>query len=155
MPDVTIRTAAPGDIAHILRHRRAMFQEMGLAGAATLDQMEQVSETYLKAALAAGTYLGWLAKAEQGRIVAGGGLVIAQWPGFPDESKPRRAWILNIYTDPDFRRRGIARRITQEIVEWCRADGFPSVSLHASDDGRPLYETLGFQPTNEMRLKLG
>jgi len=29
-----------------------------------------------------------------------------------------------------------------------------AVSLHASDDGRKLYEELGFQPTNEMRLEL-
>jgi hypothetical protein len=38
-------------------------------------------------------------------------------------------------------------------VEWCRADGFHGVVLHASDEGRPLYESMGFQTTNEMRLK--
>ena len=155
MPEVTIRAATPADIAHILRHRRAMFQEMGLAPAAALDHMEHVSETYLKTALADGSYLGWLAQAAHGRVVAGGGLVIVRWPGFPLEPEPRRAWILNIYTDPDFRRRGLATRITKEIVDWCRAAGFASVSLHASDDGRPLYQALGFQPTNEMRLQLG
>lgn len=87
-------------------------------------------------------------------MIAGGGLVIAAWPGFPGESQSRRAWILNIYTDPDFRRRGIAKRITQEIVEWGRTEGFSSVSLHASRGGRALYEALGFQFTNEMRLNL-
>lgn len=152
--EVAIRTAGLADMSHILRHRRSMFEEMGLAPAAALDQMEHVSETYLRTALADGSYLGWLGEAEHGRVVAGGGLVIAAWPGFPREAKPRRAWILNIYTDPDFRRRGIAKRITQHIVEWCRDEGFSSVSLHASEDGRPLYEALGFQPTNEMRLKL-
>ena len=40
------------------------------------------------------------------------------------------------------------------MIEWCRKKGFSAVSLHASDAGRPLYETAGFQPTNEMTLKL-
>jgi len=42
----------------------------------------------------------------------------------------------------------------ETIVEWCRGEGFGYVSLHASKDGRLLYETMGFQPTNEMRLYL-
>ena len=42
----------------------------------------------------------------------------------------------------------------RELVDWCRAQGFDCVCLHASDAGRPLYEQLGFQPTNEMRLNL-
>ena len=149
-----IRAAQPADIVHILRHRLAMFEEMGHTNAAVLDELQRVSEAYLGPALRDGSYRGWLAETDQGRVVAGGGLVIASWPGFPGEATARRAWILNVYTDRDFRRRGIAKRITQEIIEWCRAEGFSSVSLHASDDGRALYETLGFQPTNEMRLKL-
>jgi hypothetical protein len=40
------------------------------------------------------------------------------------------------------------------LIKWCRAEGFGSVSLHASPFGRPLYEQMGFLPTNEMRLFL-
>ena len=40
------------------------------------------------------------------------------------------------------------------MTEWCRAEGFASVSLHASDAGRLVYEPLGFQPSNEMKLSL-
>ena len=39
-------------------------------------------------------------------------------------------------------------------LEWCRANRVRAVILHASDDGRPLYESLGFEPTNEMRISL-
>jgi len=38
------------------------------------------------------------------------------------------------------------------MLEWCREAGYKNVSLHASDEGRPLYESMGFVPTNEMRL---
>jgi hypothetical protein len=40
------------------------------------------------------------------------------------------------------------------LIEWCRTEGFDSISLHTTEPGRPLYEQLGFQPTNEMRLML-
>jgi hypothetical protein len=42
----------------------------------------------------------------------------------------------------------------QAMVDWCRCEGYGTVSLHASAAGRPLYESMGFQPTNEMSLKL-
>ena len=87
-------------------------------------------------------------------MVAGGGIVIVPWPGYPGATEPRRAWILNMYTEPEFRRQGIARRILAMILDWCRGEGFPSVSLHASAEGRFLYEALGFKPTTEMRLQL-
>ncbi|HMK31217.1 MAG TPA: GNAT family N-acetyltransferase [Terriglobales bacterium] len=95
-----------------------------------------------------------MAELPDGRVVGGGGVVICPWPGTPTDHQPRRVWILNIYTEPDHRRRGVARRILEAILAWCRDNGCRSVSLHASNQGRKLYESLGFKPTNEMRLML-
>src|SRR5258707_9040490 len=89
-----------------------------------------------------------------GQIVGGGGIVIADWPGYPGENHAARAWILNMYTEPGARRCGVAKRLLEVMIEWCRTKGFSAVSLHASTAGRPLYETAGFQQTNEMMLKL-
>ena len=61
--------------------------------------------------------------------------------------------ILNLYTEPEFRRRGIARQIMLTILSWVKDHGLRAVNLHASAAGRPLYEKLGFEATNEMRLK--
>jgi GNAT superfamily N-acetyltransferase len=63
--------------------------------------------------------------------------------------------ILNVYSEAEFRRRGIAQRVMQTILEWIRAYGLQSVNLHASEEGRALYEKLGFVQTNEMRLRFG
>jgi GNAT superfamily N-acetyltransferase len=52
-------------------------------------------------------------------------------------------------------RRGLARRLMDTMLAWCRAQGMHSIYLHASDHGRPLYESLGFTATNEMRIVLG
>lgn len=152
--DIQIRRACAGDLEHILHHRLAMFEEMGSRDAAVLDQVEAVSREYFTEALRAGTYVGWMAEDSNAQVVGGGGIVVADWPGYPGENHAKRAWILNMYTEPEARRCGVARRLIQAMVEWCRGEGYRSVSLHASAAGRPLYEGMGFQPTNEMSLKL-
>jgi GNAT superfamily N-acetyltransferase len=154
MEEIHIRPASLDDLPHILHHRRAMFSDIGCQDAAILDRMQGTSETFLRESMPKGAYREWLAETAGGRIVAGGGVAIAPWPGSPDDPAPRRGWILNIYTEPDFRRRGIAKQIMETIVAWCRAEGFVAVSLHASNFGRALYESMGFQPTTEMRLFL-
>jgi predicted GNAT family N-acyltransferase len=46
----------------------------------------------------------------------------------------------------------MARALMQIALEWCAANQVDAVILHASAEGRRLYESLGFEPTNEMRL---
>ena len=58
------------------------------------------------------------------------------------------------FRDPEYRRRGIARQIMQTMISWCKQQGFARITLHASEHGRHLYESLGFVPNNEMRLNL-
>lgn len=154
MEEIHIRPGSLTDLGHILRHRRAMFAEMGGASEDLLDRMTAASEEYLREALPGGFYRAWMAETGDGRVVGGGGIAIVPWPGSPGFPGTHRGWVLGIYTEPEYRRRGIARRIVESIVEWCRSEGFGYVSLHASPDGRRLYEKMGFQPTNEMRVYL-
>ena len=151
---IQIRRATAEDLKHVLHHRLAMFEEIGFRDVAVLHRVEAVSREYFAEALRTGTYVGWMAEDSGGEVVGGGGIVVADWPGYPGENQAKRAWILNMYTEPRARRQGVARRLMQEMVEWCRSEGHGSVSLHASEWGRPLYENMGFQPTNEMSLKL-
>lgn len=153
MDDIRIRRGTLADLPHILRHREGMFRDMGYPAGALAD-FESASQAYFESAIPKGSYVAWLAEAVDERVVAGAGLVIADWPGGPIEAQPRRAWILNVFTEPGYRRRGVARRLMEEVVAWCRAEKFAAVSLHASREGRPLYEAMGFTATNEMRLDL-
>ena len=153
IPEVTVRPAVLADIEIILRHRREMFREMGGHYAELLDRFELASRSYFQMALTAGTYYGVFAEL-RGEVVAGGGIVIVDWPGGPLNFEPKRAWILNIYVEPRQRRRGFARLILETLIDWCRRNGFRSVALHASEDGYQVYEKLGFHGTNEMRLSL-
>lgn len=155
MSEITIREATPDDLEEILFHRRQMFHDMGHHDEAALDQLVSTSREFVKHGLAEGTYRGWFAVTAAAKVVAGVGLWIMPWPARPDDPKQsNRAYLLNVYTAPDFRGQGLSRRLTQKAIEWCRQQGFAMLWLHASNLGRPIYESLGFQPTNEMKVDI-
>jgi len=151
--EVTIREATPAESVIILHQRRSMFRDMGEGTVEELDRMAEVASPWLARALAEGSYHHWLALDATGRVVGGGGVLLCPWPANPKDPCTERAVILNVYTEPEFRKRGIARQIMLTILAWAKELGLRSVNLHASDEGRPLYEKLGFKATNEMRLR--
>lgn len=60
---------------------------------------------------------------------------------------------MNIYTEPAYRRRGIAYKILDLLVSDVRSKGITSISLEATEAGRPLYEKYGFvKMDDEMEL---
>jgi GNAT superfamily N-acetyltransferase len=139
------------DVPVLLAQRRGMFRDMGHPEGPAMQAMLASAEPFLRERLADGRCRAWLAESA-GQIVAGGAIDLVTWiPGYADPS-PVRAYLHNVYTEPEFRRRGIARMLVETIVHWCRAQGFRSVTLHASEHGRSLYHGLGFVETNEMRL---
>jgi GNAT superfamily N-acetyltransferase len=153
--DGTIRAATIVDIPALVRHRRMMWWDTGRRNEAALELMEMAAGEYFTSAVADGSYRGFLAVVADGEVVGGGGIVISQWPGMLGQRMPLRAMILNLYVEREYRRQGIARALMQVMIAWCCEHDFTNVGLHASDEGRALYEKLGFRPTNEMRLELG
>jgi GNAT superfamily N-acetyltransferase len=152
----TIRLATLADVDTLISHRRGMFHDMGYHDNAALDDMCSKFRPWLAAKMESGQYLAWLASPESdpGVIAAGAGLWIMDWPPHMIGSQARRGNIVNVYTAPAYRRRGLARRLMETILDWCRADSLDTVVLHASKEGRPLYDSMGFSATNEMRLML-
>lgn len=151
--DITIRGTQPEDIEEILLHRRYMFRDMGYRDEALLDAIVSTSRPFVHQSLIDKSYLGWFAIASDRRVAAGVGLMLSPWVASPrDPNKARRPYLLNVYTYPEFRKRGLARLLTQKSIEWCREHGYKTLWLHASEYGRSVYESLGFQPTNEMKL---
>jgi GNAT superfamily N-acetyltransferase len=150
----SIRPATLEDAAIIAAQRRAMFFDMGYRDDRALDDMAEAFLPWLRNKMKAGEYLAWLAIALDGSVAAGAGLWLMDWPPHMVGPGARRGNLLNVYTRPDCRRHGLARQLTEAALDWCRAHAIRAVILHASDHGRDLYRTLGFQPTNEMRLTL-
>jgi GNAT superfamily N-acetyltransferase len=130
-----------------------MFRDVGQGTVEELDRMVVTASPWLARALGDGSYRHWLAADGAGRIMGGGGVLLCSWPANPKDLCTERAVIQNVYTEPEFRKRGIARQIMVTILDWAQHRGLRTINLHASHEGRFLYENLGFEATNEMRLK--
>jgi GNAT superfamily N-acetyltransferase len=92
--------------------------------------------------------------ASDGAVAAGLGLWLMDWPPHVIGSGLRRGNIISVYTEAAHRRQGLARLLLNTAPDWCRANRVDVIILHASKEGRHLYESVGFEPTNEMRLVL-
>jgi GNAT superfamily N-acetyltransferase len=72
-------------------------------------------------------------------------------PGHPAEKVP---YLLSMYTEPRFRRRGLAMMLVEEAMAWARKNGYREMTLHASKKGRKVYRKLGWERTWEMKVEL-
>lgn len=153
LEQLAIRPAEPSDVGIIAEHRAAMFRDMGqLPSNAEYARLREVSEAWLTGLFINNQYVGWLVE-DNLRIVAGGGILIREQLPVPGCYKIGPcAHIINVYTSPAYRRRGLARRLLILMLQWCAMQKMDQVTLSASDEGRSLYEALGFQPTSDMRL---
>ena len=117
----------------------------GLDEQADLEEVRQNSRVYYQGALADGSHVAWLAfDGDSGQVAAAGG--ISFFRVMPTVSNPtgEKAYIMNMYTAPGYRRRGLATHMLKLLTEEAAKRGVVSVSLEATDAGRPLYERFGF-----------
>jgi GNAT superfamily N-acetyltransferase len=149
---MNFRRATSSELDAIVHHRRAMFLDMGFRDEATLDEMIVRFRPWLQKKMETDEYVAWFAAAPDSSIAAGLGLWLMDWPPHMVASGRWRGNIINVYTEPAYRRRGLARALMQIALDWCAANEVGAVILHASEEGRPLYQSLGFETTNEMRL---
>lgn len=148
---IRIRRGTAADIPTITRHRLGMFSEMKIGDPSDYESYASEFREFAAQKMSSGVFHSWLAETDAGEIVGGGAVMVVPWPANPNARKQQRAFLLNVFIEPACRRLGIARTLVQTIVDWCRGQGFGSVFLHASDAGRPLYQSMGFQPTTELR----
>lgn len=115
---------------------------------AVLDEMRRHLQAYFETAIASGQYICWLAIADE-ELAGLGGMAIRQYPGNLKNPSGRNGYIMNIYTKPAYRRKGISSTIVQHLVDTGRAQGIRFFELHATKEGAPIYEKAGFEEHNE------
>ena len=147
------RPVAPTDLTLICQHRETMFREAGWDEMA-IGTMAVPFREWLAPRLADDRYFGFIAE-EQGRAVGGIGLMILTWPPHPSHPHDdRRGYVLNLYVEPACRRRGLARDLMQRGQSELTRRGLAYAVLHATANGRKLYEKIGWAGTSEMALPL-
>lgn len=147
-----IRAVTPHDLDLICRHREEMFRD---AGTPDLDLavMTQHFARWLRPRLADGTYFGFILTSG-GEPAGGVGLMLIDWPPHPlHTSSDRRGYVLNLYIEPEHRRRGHARRLMELAEQELAKRGATCLILHATEKGRPLYSELGWVPGSAEMIK--
>jgi GNAT superfamily N-acetyltransferase len=155
---VRIQRATAADATVLARHRVEMFRDMGKLDDATYPRLFEASVAYFARAIPAGEYVAWIATPATApdAPIAGAGLHVRALIPRPNETgsalvRGPEGIAVNVFTERHWRRRGIGARLMRELLEWARAHDIERLVLHASGDGRNLYEKMGFVPTNEMR----
>lgn len=142
---ITIKTAGQQDMAELLAIRREMLAVVNnVPESGISDEIMSISEEYFSG----GEQTTVLAYCD-GKLA---GCATACWlTVMPTYSHPtgKRAHIMNVYTRSEFRRMGVARLMMEQLLARAKQRGVTSITLDATEDGRPLYETLGFISSGE------
>jgi GNAT superfamily N-acetyltransferase len=146
----TIRQATIDDIDELTELRQRFLTEIGYGS----DAVPNAVRSYLDKALPTGDFVAFVAESA-GHIIATSGVQIFQKPPHARNLSGKEGFVLNMFTLPEWRGRGIATALMQRIVGFVRDRGATCIRLHTSESGVGIYTKLGFQPDNsEMLLYL-
>lgn len=149
MNDITLHIATVEDALTLANARVAFLTELlGQQSQDAVDSLAQQLITYFQNAVAAHQYVGIIAR-QGNNLVATGGMVFREQPGSFKNPSGKTAYILNMYTIPGFRRRGISTAVMEKLMEIAQDKGYNFFELHATPDGEPLYKKLGYYRHSE------
>jgi GNAT superfamily N-acetyltransferase len=156
--EIVYRRATPSDVPTLVDYRVEFLNE--LHNHRENDETKVVRKSlleYFTKAIPSGDFIAWVAECD-GKIVATSGMVVWQKPAtYGGVESGRLGYLLNFYTIPEARRKGIATRLLNELIKEARLLGLRYLHLHASKDGEPIYRKSGFvephMPELALRLK--
>jgi GNAT superfamily N-acetyltransferase len=147
MGEITIRQANLDDVEEMVRLRHDMQAEMGEHDAKAADAIVDATRDYFQKQLTGKHFVGILAE-DEGRIVGTGSFVVYDTPPSVPNPSGVDAYVLNMYTVPEYRGRGIAKLILDALLQRAYEEGARRIWLRTSEKARPVYEHLGFASRN-------
>ena len=148
---ISYRRMTKNDLETFIRMRIAQLREEGATE--ELDLVPALRDYYHRH-MADGTFVSWLALDGE-RMVGTSGMSFVEKPPYFSCPSGRIGLLSSMYTDPGYRRQGIAKELLRRVVEEARANDCGSVQITASDMGVLLYTDFGFVKNgNFMQYKL-
>src|SRR5436305_5577115 len=135
--DFIIRPATMDDIPALVRRRCEMFHDMGQLRDDAYDALAEAATRYFAEAIPSGEYMAWVVtpRDQPDLIIAGGGVQLRRILPRPSrdgkfERPGPQGLVVNVYTEPQWRHKGIAEFVMLAITEWSRQNGVTSLVLH-------------------------
>ena len=147
------RRATIKDLDELVRTRIEVLRAANkLDESVDMSEVERQSKDYYEKALTDGSHTAYLVYDGDKFVGAGGVSYFRVMPTYHNPSG-EKAYIMNMYTAPEYRRKGIAFKTLDLLVRAAKERNVKAISLEATDMGRPLYEKYGFVKMNdEMEL---
>ena len=148
---ITYQRLTENELDTFIRMRIRQLREEG----ATEDiDLVPAMQDYYNRHMADGTFVSWLA-IDGDRIVGTSGMSFVEKPPYFGCPSGKMGILSSMFTDPEYRRKGIAKELLSRVVEEARAYGCGTVQITASDMGVLLYTDFGFVKNgNFMQYKL-
>jgi GNAT superfamily N-acetyltransferase len=141
MPNV--RRATAQDAAELVRLREMLLLAMG-QDVEESNWRTQALAQFEQRIAPGGDLTGFVIDGDNGELAASAvGLVVTSLPG-PNRPDGRTGYLLNLATDPKYRRQGNARAVVTALLDWFHGQGVKRIELHANERGEMLYAQLGF-----------
>jgi GNAT superfamily N-acetyltransferase len=154
MGNTTYIKATEADIPTLVGYRVAFLTE--LLGPQPVEEVEGLKmglKTYFLNAIRDNAYIGFMAK-EGNLTVSIGGMVVREQPGSFKNPTGRVGYIMNMYTLPAYRRRGLCSGIMKRLMEQATELGLNALELLATKEGEPVYQKCGFQKHSEPMYRI-
>lgn len=146
--EIRIRQARAADIDTLVALRFAYLSiDFALEDGPVRSSIEAQLHGYFTRRLAGENFTAFLAEAE-GQAVGTAFLVLEERPANTEWTNGWVGTILNVYTNPAFRRQGIAEGLVRRLLAAAKQAGATWVELSSSEAGRPLYHKLGFEASD-------
>jgi GNAT superfamily N-acetyltransferase len=144
-----LRQAKLQDLEALIQLRLELLREAGdIKGDSDTANLAEATRKYLGEKMPSGEFLAWVAEVDC-QIVATSGLVFFQRPPYNGNLSGLEAYVMNVYTIPMWRGQGIATALLKEIISFVKATEVTRLWLHATEDGKRIYNKLGFVSTSK------
>lgn len=144
MRGLVLRLACTDDVDVLVELRGELQRETGELSRDRQLETVAAQREWFSQHLAGEGFDAWLAETVDNEVVACGGVALMDVPPYPANLAGQEAYVMNMYTRPAWRRRGIASQIVARIVADARARGVGKVWLRSEPHAERLYRAAGF-----------
>ena len=148
--DIRIQEAFIQDIDTLMEWRMEVLSEVfSLSKNQPMEKLARENRLYYEEAIPTGKHIDCFACLD-GEIVGCGGMCLYQEMPSPDNPNGKCAYLMNIYTRPQYRKHGIGKQIVSWLVAQAKRREAVKIYLETSHAGKPLYTQMGFTDMPDM-----
>ena len=153
--NINLREASQEEDLLIARHFYQLWRDNDVPADCIKSDWQETILQFINHARQDLCYKAFVAEVD-GKVVGSAGcqLFAGLYPLALVENYRKYGYIWGVYVESPYRKQGIAKTLTSMALDHLKALGCTRVVLHASPSGKPVYSSLGFSDSNEMRLDL-